>query len=172
MRRFPAVVSLLFLAGGPLAAGDPPATADPALIPNYKLVSPGLAAAGQPTAEGLAQLKGMGFKTVINLRTEKEGTREEEAAMAAAGLRYVSVPVTAESLSAQDVDKVAAVLADPASGPVLLHCASSNRVGGVVALLSLRKGRSLEEAEAEGRAAGLTSPTMVEAVKRVGAAKP
>jgi uncharacterized protein (TIGR01244 family) len=106
----------------------------------------------------------------VNLRTEKEGTREEEAAVKAAGLKYVSVPVTAESLSAKDVDAVAAVLADPASGPVLLHCHSSNRVGAVWALLQLREGKSLEDAEAAGRAAGLTSPTLLEAVRRVAGA--
>jgi uncharacterized protein (TIGR01244 family) len=170
MRR---VLAALLLSSAPVAADDVPPKADAALIPNYSVVNPGLAAGGQPTAEGLQQLKGMGFKTVINLRTEKEpGTREEEAAVTAAGLRYVSVPFTAETLTAQDVDKVAAVLADAASGPVLLHCGSSNRVGGVVALLELRKGKTLEEAEAKGRAAGLTSPSMVEAVKRVGAPRP
>ena len=87
--------------------------------------------------------------------------------MKAAGLKYVSVPVTAETLSASDVDAVAAVLADPASGPVLLHCHSSNRVGAMWALLQVREGKPLAEAEAAGRAVGLTSPALVDAVRRV-----
>jgi uncharacterized protein (TIGR01244 family) len=155
---------VLALAGSP---ADVPATVDAAQIPNYRVVRPGLAAAGQPTPQALANLKAMGFSTVVNLRTEKEGTKDEEAAVKAAGLKYVSVPVTAETLSASDVDAVAAVLADPASGPVLLHCHSSNRVGAMWALLQVREGKSLEEAEAAGRAVGLTSPALVDAVRRV-----
>ena len=50
---------------------------------------------------------------------------------------------------------------------MLLHCASSNRVGGAWAVIQARKGKSLEEAEAAGRAAGLHSPQMEAAVRRV-----
>jgi hypothetical protein len=50
---------------------------------------------------------------------------------------------------------------------VLLHCASSNRVGGAWAVIQARKGMSLEEAESAGRAAGLHSPQMEAAVRRV-----
>jgi hypothetical protein len=81
-------------------AAEVPATADATAFPNYSLVRPGLAAAGQPSAEGLAQLKAMGFKTVINLRTEKEGAKDEEGVVKAAGLRYVFVPVSAETSQA------------------------------------------------------------------------
>ena len=54
--------------------------------------------------------------------------------MEAQGLRYVWVPVTPDTLSLADVEAVEKVLDDPASGPVLLHCVSSNRVGGVWAV--------------------------------------
>jgi uncharacterized protein (TIGR01244 family) len=153
-------------------AAQVPATADATAFPNYVLVRPGLAAAGQPTPEGLARLKEMGFKTVINLRTEKEGAKDEEAVVKAAGLSYVSVPVTAETLSPADADAVSKVLDDPAAGPVLLHCASANRVGAVWALIRLRQGATLEEAENDGKAVGLKSPALIEAVKKIGAAKP
>jgi uncharacterized protein (TIGR01244 family) len=159
------ILALMFaLAGSP---AEVPAAVDAAEIPNYRVMRPGLAAAGQPSLEALAKLKAMGFATVVNLRTEQEGTKDEEAAVKAAGLKYVSVPVTAESLSAKDVDAVAAVLADPAAGPVLLHCKTSNRVGAVWALLQVREGKPLAEAEEAGRAAGLTSPVLLEAVRRV-----
>jgi uncharacterized protein (TIGR01244 family) len=140
---------------------------DPAEVPNYRLVRPGLATAGQPPLDALPKLKSLGFKTVINLRTEKEGAREEQAAVEAAGLRYVWVPVSVESISLEDVRAVGGVLDDPEAGPVLLHCNSANRVGAVWAVLQARKGKSLEEAEAEGRAIGLRSPALVEAVRRL-----
>jgi len=59
------------------------------------------------------------------------------------------------------------VLDDPASGPVLLHCAAANRAGGVLAVIEAKNGKSLEQAIEEGKKAGLKSDAMVEAVKRV-----
>jgi uncharacterized protein (TIGR01244 family) len=150
-----------------LASGELPATMDPAAIPNYQLLRPGLAVAGKPSAEALARLKQQGFKTVIDLRSESEGLAEEKASVEGQGLRYVSVPMTAQSFSLADAMKVKAVLEDPASGPVLLHCAASNRVGGVIAVIEAKGGKSIEQALEEGRKAGLRSDSMVEAVKRV-----
>jgi uncharacterized protein (TIGR01244 family) len=154
------------------AAAEVPAAADATVFPNYRLVRPGLAVAGQPSAKGLAQLKEMGFKTFVNLRPEKEGARDEEEVVRAAGLSYVSVPVTGATLSMADADAVSRVLDDPAAGPVLLHCASANRVGAIWALMQVRKGKSLDEAEAEGRALGLESPALVEAMRKVATANP
>jgi uncharacterized protein (TIGR01244 family) len=136
-------------------------------IANYKRIEPGLAAAGTPSSAALQQLKALGFRTVVDLRTEGEGTAAERAAVEAQGLRYVSVPVTPASLSLEDVKAVGAVLDDPAAGPVLLHCASSNRVGAVYGALQALKGRSPADAETAAREAGLTSESMAAAMKRV-----
>jgi uncharacterized protein (TIGR01244 family) len=148
------------------AAGVPQAV-EPAVIPAYRLIHPGLAAAGQPTPEALRGLGEMGFRTVVNLRSEKEGPADEKAVVEAQGLRYVSIPFTPDTFSLADVLALERILDDPAAAPVLLHCASSNRVGGAWAVMEARKGRSLEEAEAAGRAAGLHSPQMEAAVRRV-----
>jgi uncharacterized protein (TIGR01244 family) len=109
----------------------------------------------------------MGFRTVVNLRTDREGGAQERAVVEAQGLRYVWVPITADSFSLADVEAVEKVLHDPSSGPVLLHCASSNRVGAVWAAIQAREGKPLEEALAAGREAGLKSPQMEAAVRRV-----
>jgi hypothetical protein len=45
-------------------------------------------------------------------------------------------------------------------------------VGAIWALLQVRKGKSLDEAEAEGRALGLESPGLVEAMRKVATPKP
>ena len=92
---------------------------------------------------------------------------DERALVEAQGLRYVSIPVTADTFSLADIDAVEKILDDPSAAPVLLHCASSNRVGAAWAVILARKGRTLEEAEAAGRAAGLHSPQMEAAVRRV-----
>jgi uncharacterized protein (TIGR01244 family) len=153
-----------------LAASEAPASAGADLIPNYTRVRADVAAAGQPSREGLAALRTLGFRTVVNLRREDEDVvKDERALVEAQGLRYVSVPVTAASLTKADVDAVAKVLTDAQAGPVLLHCTSSNRVGGVWALIAAAQGTPLEDAIAEGRKAGLKSDAMVEAVRRVAA---
>lgn len=154
------------------AGPEAPQSVSADALPNYKRLTPLLAVAGQPTPEALGRLRSLGFRTVINLRTESEpGVQAEAEALRAAGLDYVSVPVMPETLGASQVEAVRRVLDDPARGPVLLHCGSSNRVGAVWALLQAQaKGLDAEQAVEEGRRAGLSSAGMIDAVKRVLAA--
>jgi uncharacterized protein (TIGR01244 family) len=109
----------------------------------------------------------MGFRTVVNLRLENEGLPGERAVVEALGLRYVSIPVAPDTFSLADVEAVEEVLAEAGAAPVLLHCSSSNRVGGAWAVIQAREGKGLEAALAAGRAAGLHSPQMEAAVRRV-----
>jgi uncharacterized protein (TIGR01244 family) len=139
-----------------------------ASIPNYRAVTPGLATAGQPSPEGLRSLKEKGFKTVINLQTDDEsGVREEEAAAQQLGLNYIKVPLTAATLSQDKVDQVRRALEDESSGPILLHCASANRVGAVWTVIEVQRGKSYEEALAAGKAIGLKSAPLIEAVDKL-----
>lgn len=149
------------------STAEAPAAVDPAQFPNYSVLEPNVAASGQPTPEGLRRLAALGFETVVNLRTEQEGAEAERTVVEAAGLRYVSVPVTAETLSLASITAVETALADPAAGQVLLHCASSNRVGAVWAAIQMRRGKPVEQAEAAGRAAGLKNPALLERVRRL-----
>ncbi len=123
--------------------------------------------AGQPSLDALRQLKAQGFKTVVSLRAESEGPAEEPDIVRGLGLRFVRIPVTLATLSVQDADQVAAVLDDPESSPVLLHCTSSNRVGAMWALIQARKGKPIEEALSDGKVAGLSNATLIETVKRL-----
>jgi uncharacterized protein (TIGR01244 family) len=164
--KTPLLVLTAALGAASVSAGVPQ-TVEPAAIPAYRLLHPGLAVAGQPTPEALRGLEAMGFRTIVNLRPETEGPPDERAVVEAQGLRYVSIPFTADTFSLADVEALEKVLDDPAAGPVLLHCGSSNRVGGAWAVIQARKGKSLEVAVAAGRAAGLHSPQMEAAVARV-----
>lgn len=146
-----------------------PQTVPPADIPSYRVTAPGLATGGQPSAAAIDGLKAQGFKTVVNLRNVAEDpiVGQEGAKVAAQGLRYVSVPITPASFSEADVAAVRTVLEDPKAAPVLLHCHSANRVGAVWAAILVSRGRSLAEAEAEGRTVGLKDGPMMEAFRRV-----
>ncbi len=149
-----------------LLAAEAPASADAAQFPNYVRVRSDVAVAGQPTRAGLAQLKALGFRTVVDLRRNEEGTAEEKSVVEAEGLRYLSVPVSVASLSSKDAATVAKVLADPAAGPVLLHCASGSRAAAVWALVETGRGVPLEDAIAQAEKAGLKGEVMIEAVRR------
>jgi uncharacterized protein (TIGR01244 family) len=163
---------LVLLSGSAGVCAGVPETVDPAQIPAYKVIAPGIVAAGQPAPEALSRLGAIGFRTVLNLRMPDEGgPADERSVIEGQGLRYVSVPVTAASLSLADVAAIEKVLDDPAAAPVLFHCASSNRIGGVWAVIQARKGKSLDAALAAGRDAGLKSATMEDAVRRLVAPK-
>jgi uncharacterized protein (TIGR01244 family) len=155
------------LGQGALLGAAIPETLKPDQAPNYHRVSPQLATAGQPSAETLKEAKALGFTTFVDLRTPREGIEKDREILERLGVRFVSVPITPGSFSLADAKAVAAVLDDPKAGPVFLYCHSSNRVGGVWAVVQALRGKSDEEALADGRKVGLKSPSMVEATKRV-----
>lgn len=121
----------------------------------------GIYTAGQPSPEQLAALQQKGVRTVINLRAPSEPNEfDERSETERLGMAYVSLPVA----GAQDVhrDTVARFSRElehaRAQGAVLVHCASSNRVGALLALdRGLTHGASREESLGLGRAAGLDS---------------
>jgi len=164
MTKRPALALALLFASGTAAAAGIPETLD---APAYRRLSPGLAVAGRPSPEAVAALKESGFRTAIDIRQPSEGVAIVKEAVEAQGLTFVSVPVSPDTFTLGDVKKVEAVLQDQSAAPVLLYCASSNRVGGVIAVLEYRRGRTKEEALAEGRKAGLRSSAMEKAALRV-----
>src|SRR5690606_15098849 len=91
----------------------------------------------QHTHTKLSAFAREGVRTVINLRAPDEAVDYDEAAEAERlGLRYVALPVRgADDLDRERVREFGRELdAARARGPVLIHCASGNRVGAMVAL--------------------------------------
>jgi uncharacterized protein (TIGR01244 family) len=145
-----------------------PASVDAKDIPNYHLVRPGLATAGQPSEEALGKLKALGFKTVVNLRTPGEQPGgAEEGTVRAQGLRYVSVPIDTATFGAAEAAAVRAVLDDESDAPVLLHCTTANRAAAVWGVIEVQRGRAIDEVEAEAVKAGMTKAAVVKAFRRV-----
>ncbi|MBB3827000.1 MULTISPECIES: phosphatase domain-containing putative toxin [Xanthomonas] len=123
------------------------------------LFAKGHYASGQPTQFELAELARKGVRTVINLRAPEEPVDYDEAMEAdRLGLRYASLPIA----DASDLDptriRAFGRMLDQArlEGDVLIHCASSNRVGAMVTLDQVfNRGTALAAALEGGRAAGL-----------------
>lgn len=124
----------------------------------FREYEPGLYSAGQPTIEQLRSLARDGVRTIINLRSAHEPVPfDEPRAAAEIGLRYVSIPVVdAEALLAATIVFARALDEARRHGDTLVHCASGNRVGAVVALdRGLIRRATSDEALAVGRRAGL-----------------
>jgi uncharacterized protein (TIGR01244 family) len=120
---------------------------------------PGLYTGGQPAADTWAAMAAAGVGTVINLRPDAElAGRDEAAEVRAAGMAYHQIPVAgADGITAENADRLWALLKD-AKGPVVVHCASGNRVGGLLAIAAARHGALQPEgALALGREAGMAS---------------
>ena len=127
-------------------------------IPNRSEPLPGITSAGQPSAEALAALAEEGYTTVVDLRSEQEDRGFDEAStVEGLGMRYLSLPVAGgENVSYENAAALDRILAE-VEGPVLLHCASGNRVGALLSLRAALNGTDKEEAMALGTSAGLTS---------------
>lgn len=119
--------------------------------------------AGQPTAEALAGYAASGVKVVVNLRTPEEMQKlglDERAIVEKAGMRYVQVPFGATPPKDEELAAVMKLLGEAKpNAKVLLHCASSNRVGYVWGLYQAKKkGVGVESAVAEAKKAGMKNP--------------
>lgn len=124
---------------------------------------------GQPSAESIEVLKQLGVKVVINLRRPEETTAlgfDEKAMVETAGMQYVSVPMGSELPTAEALKPVLEKLGTADEERVFLHCASSNRVGAVWAVFEgTTGGKSVDDAIAEGKKAGLKAPALEEGAR-------
>ena len=112
-------------------------------------------------------LKALGFATIVDLRSPAEGAGAERQAAQAAGLRYVNIPVTGGGPTDAQVAEFARVVEDANNAPLLVHCASANRVGAMWTLYRVRQGIPLSIALEEGRTAGLRPEREAELRKRL-----
>lgn len=155
------LVSLLLVAGIGLAQEDPLA-----VLPRHVALNEHQHVSGQPSVEAIAKLKSAGITTVIDLRPDAETPDlDEKAVVEESGLRYRSLPIASPAdLTRENVIKFDQLLKESQKEDVLVHCASANRVGAMLALRAhWLEGKSAEEALAIGKAAGMTG--MTEAVK-------
>lgn len=148
------------LSGAPVAtdAISPQSVAGPELA-GLRQPRPGLYTGGQPAADAWSAMASAGVATVINLRPEAElAGRDEAAEVRAAGMTYHQIPVAgAGDLTAANADRLWSLI-QSAGGPVVVHCASGNRVGGLLAIAAARHGGLDSDAALTlGRDAGMTS---------------
>lgn len=126
---------------------------------NPQRPAPDLMTGGQPSEADLRTLAAGGLARVVDLRMPGEHTAFDEAALCAElGVSRVVVAVNGPGgLTRANADAMVAAAAE-AGGPVLVHCGSGNRVGGLYALhAAWTLGLPVDDAIAYGRARGLTA---------------
>lgn len=115
---------------------------------------------GQPDEASLRELSSRGVVKVINLRTEAEMEErvdfDEAALLQELDVVYVHLPLPRENRD-EWLEEFTKELGQT-RGPVLIHCGSSSRVGGVWGrYLRLERGFNRDDALLRARAAGLNS---------------
>lgn len=127
-------------------------------LPNLYQVSSTLTRGGQPTEAGILELKRIGIKTIINLRSANGRSKKEKAWAEAAGLKFINVPLSNwfEPKDTQ-IDKIIVLIDDPANHPVFVHCKrGADRTGTVVAVYRIsHEGWNAKRANDEAEKFGL-----------------
>lgn len=156
---------------GPHAGAAPaPSAEEGSLGSTPMLVADGdIYLGGQPSPKDFSDAARDGsLRSVLNYRRAEESTGfDEPALLAGLGLEYHHLPYNGAAELTDEVFDGTFRIIESAPRPLMIHCASGNRVGAVwMAWRQLRDGYTEEEALAEARRAGLRSEAYVEVARR------
>ena len=98
---------------------------------NFFRVSPALYRSAQPTAQGFSNLKKLGIRTVVNLRSFHSDRKE----IGETGLAYEHIYMKAWHAEDEEVVRFLQIVTNPKRQPVLVHCQhGSDRTGTMCAI--------------------------------------
>jgi len=132
-----------------------PAAAAPDL-PNFHAVAPGIWRGAAPTEAGLKRLKGMGVKTVIDLRIAPKTVRREGVYARSLGFHWINLPMGSDPPTPGQVSTFLSTLGRALGEPVFVHCQhGADRTGCMVGIYRVaRQGWTFPRAYAEMRQDG------------------
>ena len=129
-------------------------------VRNFARLGTTVACGGATSPEAFAEIKKMGFVSVINLRLATEANADVEKGQAAAkdlGLRYFHVPFDGKPNPAA-ADQFLAAITSPGAEPAFIHCAGGNRAATMWLIKRLVVDKwDVEKAVKEAEALGQTS---------------
>jgi protein tyrosine phosphatase (PTP) superfamily phosphohydrolase (DUF442 family) len=117
-----------------LAANRPETWAQPVTlsgVPNLYRISGELYRGDQPSSQGMRNLKQLGLKTILNLRSF-HSDRDE---IGETGLAYEHIYMKAWHPEEEDAVRFLKIVTDPKRSPVLVHCQhGADRTGTMIAV--------------------------------------
>ena len=133
-------------------------------LPNACEPLPGWVTGGQPSADEVAALPAAGCEVVVDNRDPLEPRPfDEPAAVRAAGMEYVNIPIVHGAVTADTMKQMHAAVRRLAGRKALLHCSSGNRTAAaLIPYLILDKGMPDEEAIEKAMTMGLRSAELME----------
>ena len=157
------VFTFLRLASVADAQSDVSKASVPGII-NFGYIGKTVACAGATSPAALADVRKLGYASVINLRLATEPGAEIDASAAAAkaaGLAFFHFPFNSAAPDPALVDRFLAVVTDTKNQPVFIHCSSANRAATLWLVKRMVIDRwDAERAAAEATSLGMTSPAL------------
>ena len=133
-------------------------------ITNFARVETTVACAGATTPAAVAEVKRLGFKSVVSLRPASEAGADiegEAAAAKAAGINFVHLPFNAQAPDPMLVESFLKVVTAPGNQPAFIHCASGNRAAALWLIKRVEVDKwAVDRASEEATALGLTSSAL------------
>ena len=133
-------------------------------VTNMARVETTIACAGATTPAAVAELKKMGFASVVNLREASEPGAEidaEAAAAKAAGINFIHLPFNTAKPDPGVVDTFLKSVTDRRNDPAFIHCASGNRAAAMWMIKRMQIDKwDAERAGTEAALLGLTNPAL------------
>ena len=127
-------------------------------LPNFHRVDEHLYRGAQPGDGGIARLKSLGIRTIVDLRGGTARATAEAKEAGAAGLRYFSVPMRGLGRpSDEQLKRILGLIGEEDNWPVFVHCKEGrDRTGLVVACQRIaRAGWTAERAIGEAMDLGM-----------------
>ncbi len=121
-------------------------------LPNLHRVTSTLYRGGQPTAEGIRELRALGVRRIVNLRA----AHSDRDLLEGTGIDYVSIRCHAWHPEKEDVVAFLKAVADETKGPFFVHCQhGADRTGMMMAVYRVvcqgwSKAEAIEEMTGEG----------------------
>ena len=122
-------------------------------VPRVLCLDGSFTTGGQPTDQAYYKVAASGFKSVLSLRSANEGVdlARERSTVQKHNLRYFNIPVISSAPRPEQADEFLRVVQDKSNHPMLINCASANRVGAFMMIFRVLEQRwpedkALEEA--------------------------
>lgn len=135
-----------------------------ASLPNAAEPVPGWITGGQPTEQQLKAFKAAGGQVVLDNRDPMEPRPfDEPAAVRAAGLEYISLPIVHGAVTTDTMKQMHQALKKLEGKKALLHCSSGNRTSAaLIPYLMMDKKMKQEDAVDLAMSIGLRSAELME----------